>query len=236
MRLSVGDEWCPRDRTWAVCPCCARWAPARGTFGPRERRRDRRRGACASLVPCGSTSRPRRPPRSASSGSSLSSTVAPATCPTPRSTCSAAATAAARPTPVGSTRSCCATPSRSSPGSARRSGRPPTTCAAPSRSCSPAPTTLGVDLIGAGTHPFASWSEQQLTAGHRYEELINRTQWWGRQMLIWGVHVHVGHAGARPRDPRALLGAQPVPAPPGAVGLVARCGPAPTPATPPTGR
>ena len=51
---------------------------------------------------------------------------------------------------------------------------------------------LGVDLFGGGTHPFANWSGQQLTAGHRYEELINRTQWWGRQMLIWGVHVHVG--------------------------------------------
>ncbi|MGZ6753935.1 MAG: glutamate--cysteine ligase [Nocardioides sp.] len=51
---------------------------------------------------------------------------------------------------------------------------------------------LGVDLYGGGTHPFASWTAQQLTEGHRYEELINRTQWWGRQMLIWGVHVHVG--------------------------------------------
>ena len=51
---------------------------------------------------------------------------------------------------------------------------------------------LGVDLYGGGTHPFASWTEQQLTPGHRYAELINRTQWWGRQMLIWGVHVHVG--------------------------------------------
>ncbi|MGY0388940.1 glutamate--cysteine ligase [Nocardioides sp. WG-D5] len=51
---------------------------------------------------------------------------------------------------------------------------------------------LGVDLFGAGTHPFASWTRQELSAGHRYEELINRTQWWGRQMLIWGVHVHVG--------------------------------------------
>ncbi|MBF4161635.1 glutamate--cysteine ligase [Nocardioides acrostichi] len=51
---------------------------------------------------------------------------------------------------------------------------------------------LGLDLYGGGTHPFASWTTQQLTAGHRYEELINRTQWWGRQMLIWGVHVHVG--------------------------------------------
>ncbi|GAA1976004.1 glutamate--cysteine ligase [Nocardioides panacihumi] len=51
---------------------------------------------------------------------------------------------------------------------------------------------LGVDLYGGGTHPFASWTQQQLSPGHRYEELINRTQWWGRQMLIWGVHVHVG--------------------------------------------
>ena len=56
----------------------------------------------------------------------------------------------------------------------------------------PAGDDLGIDLLGAGTHPFASWTEQQLTPGHRYEELINRTQWWGRQMLIWGVHVHVG--------------------------------------------
>ena len=51
---------------------------------------------------------------------------------------------------------------------------------------------LGVDLLGAGAHPFADWSEQQLTEGHRYAELIDRTRWWGRQMLIWGVHVHVG--------------------------------------------
>jgi len=56
----------------------------------------------------------------------------------------------------------------------------------------PAGDDLGVDLYGGGTHPFASWSAQQLTEGHRYEELINRTQWWGRQMLIWGLHVHVG--------------------------------------------
>ncbi|WP_297736521.1 glutamate--cysteine ligase [Nocardioides sp.] len=56
----------------------------------------------------------------------------------------------------------------------------------------PAAAELGVDLLGSGTHPFASWSAQQLTEGPRYEELINRTQWWGRQMLIWGVHVHIG--------------------------------------------
>ncbi|MGY0501986.1 glutamate--cysteine ligase [Nocardia sp. FBN12] len=51
---------------------------------------------------------------------------------------------------------------------------------------------LGVDLFCAGTHPFAAWSAQQLTRSPHYDELIERTQWWGRQMLIWGVHVHVG--------------------------------------------
>ncbi|MFA6300569.1 MAG: glutamate--cysteine ligase, partial [Nocardioides sp.] len=56
----------------------------------------------------------------------------------------------------------------------------------------PAADELGLDLFGAGTHPFASWTAQELSEGHRYEELITRTQWWGRQMLIWGVHVHVG--------------------------------------------
>ncbi|WP_308116758.1 glutamate--cysteine ligase [Nocardioides sp. TRM66260-LWL] len=56
----------------------------------------------------------------------------------------------------------------------------------------PAADELGLDLFGGGTHPFASWTTQQLSDGVRYEELINRTQWWGRQMLIWGVHVHVG--------------------------------------------
>lgn len=56
----------------------------------------------------------------------------------------------------------------------------------------PVADDLGVDLYCAGTHPFAEWSRQLLTPGHRYEELISRTQWWGRQMLIWGVHMHVG--------------------------------------------
>lgn len=51
---------------------------------------------------------------------------------------------------------------------------------------------LGVELFSAGTHPFAEWSNQVLTRSPSYDELIERTQWWGRQMLIWGVHVHVG--------------------------------------------
>jgi carboxylate-amine ligase len=44
----------------------------------------------------------------------------------------------------------------------------------------------------AGTHPFARWAQQKVTDKQRYATLIDRTQWWGRQMLIYGVHVHVG--------------------------------------------
>lgn len=56
---------------------------------------------------------------------------------------------------------------------------------------------LGVDFFCAGTHPFAQWSEQQLTSTPHYVEMINRTQYWGRQMMIWGVHVHVGLSSQR---------------------------------------
>lgn len=51
---------------------------------------------------------------------------------------------------------------------------------------------LRVELMCAGTHPFAQWSNQKVTDKQRYATLIDRTQWWGRQMLIYGVHVHVG--------------------------------------------
>jgi carboxylate-amine ligase len=54
----------------------------------------------------------------------------------------------------------------------------------------------GMELFCAGAHPFARWSVQKLTDAPRYAELIRRTQWWGRQMLIWGVHVHVGISSA----------------------------------------
>jgi len=52
---------------------------------------------------------------------------------------------------------------------------------------------LGVDLMCAGTHPFSQWFQQEVTPGkERYATLIDRTQWWGRQMMIWGVHMHLG--------------------------------------------
>lgn len=48
------------------------------------------------------------------------------------------------------------------------------------------------DLICSGSHPYSQWYNQRLTDKPRYHELINRTRWWGRNMMIWGVHVHVG--------------------------------------------
>lgn len=51
---------------------------------------------------------------------------------------------------------------------------------------------LRVELMCAGTHPFARFDHQKVTDKKRYQTLMDRTQWWGRQMLIYGVHVHVG--------------------------------------------
>jgi carboxylate-amine ligase len=51
---------------------------------------------------------------------------------------------------------------------------------------------LGIELLCAGSHPFAQWYEQSVTDKTRYHTLIERTQWWGRNMMIWGIHVHIG--------------------------------------------
>ena len=51
---------------------------------------------------------------------------------------------------------------------------------------------MGIDLYSAGSHPFASPKSQPVTDKDRYARMIDRTQWWGQQMVIYGVHVHVG--------------------------------------------
>lgn len=51
---------------------------------------------------------------------------------------------------------------------------------------------LRIDLATAGTHPFAKPRYQRVTDSKRYQDLVERTQYWGRQMLLYGVHVHVG--------------------------------------------
>ena len=50
----------------------------------------------------------------------------------------------------------------------------------------------GIEVIGSGSHPFGQWYDQPVANKARYHKLIERTQWWGRNMLIWGMHVHVG--------------------------------------------
>ena len=50
----------------------------------------------------------------------------------------------------------------------------------------------GADVMCAGSHPFSQWYDQKVTDKERYHKLIDRTQYWGRNMMIWGIHVHVG--------------------------------------------
>ncbi|KAB1642648.1 carboxylate-amine ligase [Gulosibacter chungangensis] len=50
----------------------------------------------------------------------------------------------------------------------------------------------GVAAIGVGTHPFADWKLQTVTPAERYLRVTDRSRDWGRQLSIWGVHVHVG--------------------------------------------
>ena len=50
----------------------------------------------------------------------------------------------------------------------------------------------GLAVWSAGSHPLAQWEDQEVSDKGTYSEIIERTQFWGRQMLIWGLHVHVG--------------------------------------------
>ena len=56
----------------------------------------------------------------------------------------------------------------------------------------PLASDLRIDLATAGTHPFARPGRQRVTDSERYAQLVERTAYWGHQMLLYGVHVHVG--------------------------------------------
>lgn len=51
---------------------------------------------------------------------------------------------------------------------------------------------LGLQVAAASTHPFSSWEKQVTTAGERYTKLEADMGDLARQMLIFGMHVHVG--------------------------------------------
>jgi carboxylate-amine ligase len=50
----------------------------------------------------------------------------------------------------------------------------------------------GARIAAAGTHPFGDWADQELTPGERYQRTHTRFQQLGRELLIYGCHVHVG--------------------------------------------
>ncbi len=50
----------------------------------------------------------------------------------------------------------------------------------------------GVRLYWSATHPFSKWKEQQVTDNIRYHGLINLLQDTARQLITFGLHVHVG--------------------------------------------
>lgn len=50
----------------------------------------------------------------------------------------------------------------------------------------------GLAVVAASTHPFSSWSEQQITSRERYLKLETDLADVARQLLIFGMHVHVG--------------------------------------------
>ena len=51
---------------------------------------------------------------------------------------------------------------------------------------------LGVALVGTGTHPTSHWRDQQHADDPRYRRVIEKAGDWGRRLIIFGVHNHVG--------------------------------------------
>ena len=50
----------------------------------------------------------------------------------------------------------------------------------------------GLAVAAASTHPFSSWSAQNVSKGERYTQLQSDMAELARRMLIFGMHVHVG--------------------------------------------
>jgi len=50
----------------------------------------------------------------------------------------------------------------------------------------------GLEILAAGTHPFSSWMDQEITPLERYQGVEQDLQDLARKNLIFGMHVHVG--------------------------------------------
>lgn len=47
-------------------------------------------------------------------------------------------------------------------------------------------------IVAAGTHPFSSWMQQEITPDERYHMVVGEMQDAALQLLIFGVHCHIG--------------------------------------------
>ena len=54
----------------------------------------------------------------------------------------------------------------------------------------------GLLIVAASTHPFAHWTEQDIMAGDRYRRLPDDFRAIAQQLLVFGMHVHVGFGNA----------------------------------------
>jgi carboxylate-amine ligase len=55
-----------------------------------------------------------------------------------------------------------------------------------------AAASRGLRLFWGATHPFSHWQDQEVTPTERYQGLIQLLQHTARQMVTFGLHVHVG--------------------------------------------
>lgn len=50
----------------------------------------------------------------------------------------------------------------------------------------------GCWIASAGTHPFSSWRDQDITPKPRYQEIARKYQYLAKESVMFGCHVHVG--------------------------------------------
>jgi carboxylate-amine ligase len=55
---------------------------------------------------------------------------------------------------------------------------------------------LGIALVAAGTHPWASYLDQQIIETEHYNRLREELRWVAQRNNTWSLHVHVGVGGA----------------------------------------
>lgn len=50
----------------------------------------------------------------------------------------------------------------------------------------------GMRVVWAGSHPFSTWMDQEITPSPRYKKLVELMQDTARRIVTFGMHVHVG--------------------------------------------